>query len=437
MSFLDTSFLYFILIFFPAYYLISSIDVEKANIFVSLSSILFVAWYYPPFALIIFFQMAVIHYFYKESIRLPIAIIFLLLPLIIFKYSAFIFSIVGIDIKPLPLPLGISFYTFTAIAVLFEMSKSLEIRRKYSLNNSLKILAFWPHLASGPVLRPKNVWQGYVPFKNRDFVLAFILLIFGLFKKVVLADGAGAIVSRAIELGVANLSVVDIINMALAMSVQIYGDFSGYSDMALGFAILIGIKLPANFNFPYLADSLTEFWRRWHISLTSWFRDYVYITLGGSRKGKLKMYRNVLIVFVISGLWHGAAYNFIIWGALHGVVMVLEKATSFHLLPSIMKRIIVLPIIVLSWLIFFLSTDDLISLFDSELLTRENNPDAFGISVMFFIVLLIFEHVFRPYTVSDDGYPVKTLVGVVMAPLVLVACTLFWSEPLPFIYFDF
>lgn len=437
MSFLEPSFFYFILFFFPIYYLLSVASVERANVFVGVSSLLFVAWYYPPFSLIVVFQMIIIHALYKNSVSLSGAIALVLAPLLVFKYSAFFASMVGISIEQLPLPIGISFYTFTAIAVLVEMSRSREVRANYSVNSSLKILAFWPHLASGPVLRPKNVWRAFVPFRDRDFILAFVLIIFGLFKKVVIADGAGTIVARAMELGVANLSALDTLYMALAMSIQIYGDFSGYSDMAIGFAILVGVQLPANFNYPYLADSVTDFWRRWHISLTTWFRDYLYIPLGGSKKGAFRMYLNIMIVFLISGLWHGAAFNFILWGAFHGVLLVVEKLSGFSRVPRLLRRLIVLPIIVLSWLLFFVDIDGLNSIFSVATLSRENNPEALGVSVWFFVLLLAMEHVFKPYRVNDSGFPEATRIGMLGAPFAILATTILWSEPLPFIYFDF
>ena len=437
MSFLEPSFFYFVLLFFPIYFVLNAVNVEKASVFVALSSFLFVAWYYPPFSLIVLLQMAVMHGLYKEKIKLSTSIFLVLVPLFIFKYSAFFASIFGFTITQLPLPLGISFYTFTAIAVLFGIDRNQDIKSKYSLNNSLKILVFWPHLASGPVLRPKNMWRDNIPFAERDLILGFVLIIFGLYKKVVIGDGSGAIVARAMELGMANLSVLDVCYMALAMSVQIYGDFSGYSDMAIGFALIIGVQLPANFNYPYLADSVTDFWQRWHISLTSWFKDYLYIPLGGNRKGPVRAYINVLIVFIASGLWHGAALNFILWGALHGILLIFEKVVGFNRLPSGLRKMIVLPVIALSWMFFFLSAESLRTIFDFELFTRSHNPDALGVSVLLFVALLTLEHLLRPYRVDADGFPEKTLIGIVTAPMVIVATTMFWSEPLPFIYFDF
>jgi alginate O-acetyltransferase complex protein AlgI len=437
MSFLEPSFIYFIALFFVCYYALSVFYIKKVNLFVGLASFLFVAWYYPPFSIIVLFQMTIIHCLYQRMINLRAAIVLVLVPLFIFKYSAFFATMLGFTVTQLPLPIGISFYTFTAIAVMFEMERSQDIRDSYTVTGSLKILAFWPHLASGPVLRPKNMWRPYIPFRERDVILALVLIIFGLFKKVVIADGAGTAVARAMELGVANLSVLDTSYMALAMSIQIYGDFSGYSDMALGFALLVGVQLPANFNFPYLADSVTDFWKRWHISLTSWFRDYLYIPLGGNRKGSVRTYVNMFTVFLVSGLWHGAAINFVLWGALHGFLLVLEKYTGFNRLPSLIRRIIVLPIIIFSWLVFFIDTEGLLTIFDIEILARENNPEALGSGVLLFAFLLMIEHIFQPYRVNAEGFPERTRFGIIAAPFVLLLASMYWSEPLPFIYFDF
>lgn len=437
MSFLEPAFLLFLVIFVPLYLGISSISEGKANIFVAITSLLFLAWYFPPFSLIIVMQMAAIHALFKEKISLSWAIAFVLAPLFIFKYSAFLLSMVGVTITPLSLPLGISFYTFTAIAVLVEVHRDPTVKAKYSATNSLKILTFWPHLASGPVLRPTNMWRAYIRFRERDFVLAFILIAFGVFKKVVIADGAGAIVSRAMELGISNLSFTDTLYAMLSMSVEIYGDFSGYSDMALGFALLIGIRLPANFNYPYLADSLSDFWRRWHISLTSWFKTYLYIPMGGGRVAPLRSYFNVLIVFLVSGLWHGAAFNFIIWGALHGVLLAVERMTGFCALPSAVRRLIVIPVILISWLVFFLDTQQLSALLSLDIFSRQNNPNALGAGAWLFVLFLILDHLLQPYKVDSEGFPEKTRFGIVAAPVVIAATTILWSEPLPFIYFDF
>ena len=437
MSFLEPAFVYFLLLFFPVYFLLNATRPASADPFVALASFLFAAWYYPPFAAIIVLQMLVIHGAHARRLGLPLAVTLVLLPLLVFKYSAFIASGFGVALPPLPLPLGISFYSFTAVAVLVEMYRSHDVDAAYGPTSSLKILTFWPHLASGPILRPKHLWQPYVPTRDRDLKLALVLVIFGLFKKVVVADGAGTVAGRALELGTANLSLLDVAYAAVAMSIQIYGDFSGYSDMALGFAILIGVRLPANFNYPYLADSMRDFWRRWHISLTTWFRDYVYVPLGGSRRGPLRTYGHVLIVFLISGLWHGAAMNFLLWGLLHGVLLVIENVTSFRSLPSAVRRTVVLPVIVASWLVFFLDTESLLALLDPALLGRAANPDAFGPSVLLFAGLVLIEHLLPPYRVDHEGFPTVTRLGVLATPVVLVATTLFWSEPLPFIYFAF
>ena len=233
------------------------------------------------------------------------------------------------------------------------------------------------------------------------------------------------------------LSAGDVAYAAIAMTVQIYGDFSGYSDMALGFALLIGVRLPANFNFPYTAASISEFWRRWHISLSTWFRDYLYFPLGGNRAGEARTYLNWMIVFVTSGLWHGAAANFLLWGALHGTLLCVERATHFTKLPVGLRRCIVLPVIAASWLVFFLDMSDLSALASSEILTRPSHPNALGPSVLPFVFLVVIEHLCRPYEVDESGYPCPTPFGIWAAPFALMASSVLWSEPLPFIYFEF
>ncbi len=260
--------------------------------------------------------------------------------LVYFKYANFFihtfvdaFTLFGekIEVTTLNiiLPVGISFYTFQTLSYTIDIYRN----QLKSTNNALaffSFVAFFPQLVAGPIERASHLLpQFYKTYKfNYNQIKSGLLLIaFGLFKKMVIADRAAIIVNQVYN-NPTEYKGVEVIIATVLFAFQIYCDFSAYSDIAIGTARTMGFDLMKNFNSPYFSKSITEFWRRWHISLSTWFRDYVYIPLGGSRKGKYRTYANLFIVFLVSGLWHGAAINFVIWGALHGLIIVLEKATQ-------------------------------------------------------------------------------------------------------------
>jgi alginate O-acetyltransferase complex protein AlgI len=226
------------------------------------------------------------------------------------------------------LPLGISFYTFETISYVVDVYLRRTRAVRDPLDYALFIL-FFPHLVAGPIVRPRDFLPQLRRIKRFDWDRAHLgarLFLLGLFKKSIVADHLGqwvvdpvfgdpaAFGSSAVWLGV------------LAYAMQIYGDFSGYSDMGIGLAHLFGFKLPANFNYPYLSANVAEFWRRWHISLSSWLRDYLFIPLGGNRLGTWQTYRNLIVVMLLGGLWHGANWTFVAWGAYHGLLLALHRA---------------------------------------------------------------------------------------------------------------
>jgi len=221
------------------------------------------------------------------------------------------------------LPLGISFFTFQAISYVVDVYKHKIAPA--SLVECLLYIGFFPKLLAGPIERPTNL----IPQIQKPRVFEYDLavdgcrqILWGLFKKVVIADNCASFVNQ-IYSDYANQSGSTLLLAAILYSIQIYGDFSGYSDMAIGSAKLLGFRFRDNFLFPYFSRNMNEFWKRWHVSLNTWFVDYVYIPLGGSREGKWKTIRNILIVFLLSGLWHGADWSFVAWGAYHGLLLVL------------------------------------------------------------------------------------------------------------------
>lgn len=219
------------------------------------------------------------------------------------------------------LPVGISFYTFQALSYVIDV-KRRDLHPTKDVVAFMAFISFFPQLVAGPIERATNLLPQFLRNRKFDYsraVEGMRLILWGLFKKMVIADNAALVVNTVFadytSVGTANLWIG-----AFLFTIQIYCDFSGYSDIAVGVARLFGVSLMRNFKMPYFSRDINEFWKKWHISLTSWFRDYVYIPLGGNRKGKVKQIRNTLIVFLTSGLWHGANFTFIVWGAYHGLL---------------------------------------------------------------------------------------------------------------------
>ena len=227
------------------------------------------------------------------------------------------------------LPVGISFYTFQTLSYTIDVYRG-KIKPEKHLGIFAVDVSFFPPLVAGPIERASNLMPQF--FEKYDFNYERVtnglkLILWGFFKKIVVADGLAVFVDQVYG-STASFSGPALILATVFFSFQIYCDFSGYSDIAIGSAQVMGYKLMDNFKAPYSARSIAEFWQRWHISLYSWFKDYLYIPLGGNRSGKIKTYRNLMIIFIISGLWHGANWTYIIWGALHGFYLVVSKITE-------------------------------------------------------------------------------------------------------------
>ena len=252
-----------------------------------------------------------------------------------FKYFNFIVNSLndfGCDLQTINifLPIGISFFTFQTLSYSIDIYRG-NLKPEKSILNFAFFVTFFPQLVAGPIVRAKEFLpqlRQKLHLSNSGFGKAVFLIGNGLFKKAVISDYISSnFVDRIFEnpnlySGFENLLGV------YGYSLQIYCDFSGYSDLAIGIALLLGFNLPDNFNYPYKSSSITEFWRRWHISLSSWLKDYLYISLGGNRKGRVRTYINLMITMLLGGLWHGANWKFVFWGALHGLMLVIEKLTK-------------------------------------------------------------------------------------------------------------
>ena len=291
--------------------------------------------------------------------RLWLVLVVIFAPLVIVKYTHFVLAdvlqagVAAADYR-WALPLGISFITFTVTAYVVDV-----YRRRYAREKSLALMLgyvlFFPHLIAGPILRPNELMpQLKQERRARDarLLLGISLFTLGLVKKLIFADQISAAV-EPVYANVAGLTAWHYLVAIYGFSVQIYCDFSGYTDMAIGLAYLLRIRLPTNFLRPYGAASLTQFWRRWHITLSFWLRDYLYIPLGGNRRGKARQVINLLITMVLGGLWHGANWTFVIWGALHGAGLSLSHLLSRRLrLPRWLGVLLTFHFVTLAWVFF-------------------------------------------------------------------------------------
>lgn len=269
----------------------------------------------------------------SKKTLLIFGILFNILLLAYFKYTNFLLDnfngVFGANV-PLPhiiLPLGISFFTFTQIAFLVDAYK--EKIKEYDLLNYMLFVTYFPHLLAGPILHHSEMMPQFVSRWNwtvrwRNVTVGLLLFSIGLFKKVMIADTFASWANTGFDVAT-TLNLIEAWSTSLSYTLQLYFDFSGYTDMAIGISLMFNIRLPINFNSPYKAKDIQDFWRRWHITLSRFLRDYIYIPLGGNKVDRYHNYGNLFAVFLIGGLWHGASWMFIIWGALHGVAIVLHR----------------------------------------------------------------------------------------------------------------
>ena len=382
------------LVFFPLILLLYRILPRKIRwIMLLIASYYFYAGMQPDLIYLILFT-TVVSYFcarrlefastkFARRMYLIVAIVASLSVLLFYKYFNFMAGNVAAIMKhfgfgtydftlDLILPVGISFYTFQTLSYVIDVYKGT-IKSERHFGYYALYVSFFPQLVAGPIERPENLLPQLKkknPATGYDTALGLKIMAVGFFKKIVVADQ----ISRFVDAVYNNLTSqnTNLINgftvmlVTVLFAVQIYCDFSGYTDIAIGCARIMGIKLMQNFNNPYTAVTIKDFWRRWHISLTSWFTDYIYIPLGGSRRGKVRQYVNIFIVFLISGIWHGAAWTFILWGVVHGVYQIVgnitkkprdllwEKVGVSETNPILIwaRRIVTFILVCLAWMIF-------------------------------------------------------------------------------------
>ena len=456
-------------VFFAVYFLIHLITPRAARIFlIIVGSTIFYAWWKVEYVWLPFFLTAIAysgvlwiestHDLLRRKRRLTIAIVLLFAPLVFFKYTDFIYRdvigpILGFDTKILdvPLPLGVSFVTFTLTAYVVDVYRG-KFGASRSFTTTLGYVLFFPHLIAGPILRPVELipqLEHPRPVLAARFAAGITIFTIGLVKKVVFADQIALVVDAAYS-GAGMPSGPAALLAIYGFSMQIYCDFSGYTDMAIGLALLIGIRLPNNFLRPYAAASLVDFWRQWHITLSFWLRDYLYIPLGGNRAGRLRTYFNILVTMVLGGLWHGASWTFVLWGFLHGLGIsmvhlsrnLVGKGRALEL-PGWLGILITFHFVTILW-VFFRASDlrKAGQMLTAPFVGDWSNAASYFDSNLASLMLLAIFFTLHPY---DDHRRMRLAIRRVRPELVWPLVALLWILALTigqggsakFIYFDF
>ncbi len=372
MVFSSITFLFFFLPLFIAAYFLTPTTGAK-NVVTLVFSLIFYAWGEPWFVLVLLgsiaFNTGAALWIDRSKgrlrgIALAVVVTANLSLLATFKYAGFIVHNLdallsplglGVSVPEIPLPLGISFFTFHCLSYVIDV-----YRRRFRANtNPVEValyIALFPQLVAGPIVRYKTVAR---QLHRRRHTLGRAsagarIFIIGLAQKVLIADQVAPLADRVFDHTLLP-TMAEAWTGLLAYTVQIYFDFAGYSNMAIGLGLVLGFTLPRNFRLPYTSQSITEFWRRWHMSLSSWLRDYLYIPLGGSREGPLRTYRNLVTVFLLCGLWHGASWTFVLWGAWHGLFLVLERiglGQALSRLPTPLRWLYALLVVMGGWVLF-------------------------------------------------------------------------------------
>lgn len=476
MLFTSAEFLAFLPIVFALYWLLSH-RLKWQNLLIVVASYVFYGWWDWRFLLLIAFTSACsfafgllisqslnegkdrkARWFNALNIVINIAI------LALFKYHNFfveslisLFPRIGAEklLLNLILPVGISFYTFQALSYTIDVYRQ-KIEPTRDVVQFFAYVSFFPQLVAGPIERATQLLPQFGKQKQFDYAMAvdgMRQMLWGFFKKIVVADNCAVFVDN-IWGNYAGQSGSTLLMAAFLFSIQIYCDFSGYSDIAIGCAKLFGIKLMRNFNVPYFSRDIAEFWRRWHISLTTWFRDYIYIPLGGSRVSKAKVIRNTLVIFLVSGLWHGANWTFVAWGAYHAILflplIVLGKNRKYtnvvaedRALPNITELgqiVLTFILAMIGWVLFRSETigqawDFLCGMFNSTLFAKPSIPFK---TVLFVVIMLVVEWIQRK---KEHGFVMDGVKSAVLryacylAVLLVIFVYGVFNET--FIYFQF
>ncbi len=465
--------LVFLFVFLPLTLLLYfSVPRRLRNTILLIVSLIFYAWGEPIYIILMLFSTVTdfVHGLLVERYRnqpkkaklVVLSSITINLGLLVFfKYSTFLLTNINLlfhtnfYIPQMSLPIGISFYTFQTMSYTIDVFRQ-EAKAKKNMIDLGAYVTMFPQLIAGPIVRYQTIAnQLDHRVESEDlFAKGIWRFTIGLGKKVLLANNIGLLWNQIQLTEMSDLSIVMAWLGLVTFGFQIYFDFSGYSDMAIGLGYLFGFELLENFNYPYISQSITEFWRRWHISLGSWFRDYVYIPLGGNRKGKKRMYLNLFIVWMLTGLWHGASWNFVLWGLYFGILIIIEKAFLLFWLsraPRWMRHVYTIILLLIGWGLFaFEDFHQLINyftvLFGLRNATWVNQETLYYLSqnIILFVLLtiastpmirLIGQKLFN----SPYGSVIKAFIVPMICLLILIASTAYLvdSSYNPFLYFRF
>ena len=458
----------FIFIFLPLTLIIYFISKDKyKNNILLLVSLIFYSWGEPKYVFLILLSIIVNYYlaiFIDKSKKYSrlffiIALIFNIELLFIFKYLDFTILNINklfnmeIELFDLILPIGISFYTFQILSYIVDVYRK-KIKVQKNIFNLSMYISFFPQLIAGPIVRYETIEE---ELTNRThslekFASGLERFIIGFVKKIIIANNLALIADTIYNSNeLINSGTLIIILASLSYTFQIYYDFSGYSDMAIGLGRIFGFTFLENFNYPYIAKSITDFWRRWHISLSSWFRDYVYIPLGGNRVSKLKWIRNILIVWALTGLWHGASWNYIIWGLYYCFFLLVEKlflSKILDKLPILLRWIYMFIIVNIGWIIFRIENmSDLINILTELMIYKSTNIEEFisnnytlinNIPYVFIAIIFMFPIKEKMDFKYQDNQIYNIINKIIL--LVLFIVSIFYlinNSYNPFIYFRF
>lgn len=460
----------FLCVFFPmvfvVYYLIPSFRAK--NYLLIISSLLFYAYGEPVYVLMMI-GSSVMNYLYGRLLEtvqrrkwiLTLAVLTNFFALGFFKYADMLIEtwnhLTGFQVSLLQvrLPIGISFFTFQALSYVIDVYRG-QVKAQKNFGNMLLYISFFPQLIAGPIVKYHDIEQ---QISSRECNVEEIAsgmrrFIVGLSKKVLLSNVAAVAADAVFAADLAKVNVLSAWIGAVAYLFQIYFDFSGYSDMAIGLGHMFGFTFQENFNYPYISCNVQEFWRRWHISLSTWFKEYLYIPLGGNRKGTVRTYINKLIVFFCTGLWHGANWTFVVWGLYHGAFLLLEGVLPVKKLPKVLGHIYTFLVVCVGFVIFRADTlyqgGDLIGKmfmgwsFESEQMSfalRQMNPLFWLVMVICVIASTPVKHVFKTLSVCQGSGRNQILKcgSYVCSIVLLLLCMLSLSSGTynPFIYFRF
>jgi alginate O-acetyltransferase complex protein AlgI len=471
MLFSSTFFLiYFLPFFFTIYFLL---PIFFKNYFIVFASILFYAWGAPQFIFVllgtIIFNFCVAHLTIKlkedksKKLLLIFSVIINLSFLLYFKYANFFIENANVLLKNLgvqsltvlhvTLPIGISFFTFHQLSFIIDVYRGVKPPMKKISDYALYILLF-PQLIAGPIIRYNEI-SDQIEGRDKRFnvdevLLGFLRFSIGLAKKVLIANILGKEADRIFALPDTELDFILSWMGAITYTFQIYFDFSGYSDMAIGLAKMMGFTFPENFNHPYIAQSITDFWRRWHISLGRWMREYLYIPLGGNKVSGARLYFNLWVVFLISGLWHGAEWTFILWGAYHGFFLAIERLFLLKMtskIGTLFRVVFTFFIVLFGWVLFRAQNISQALNFIRKMLSFKINEFYFSthvISILVIAAILSFIPLFyktkQAETISRSVISLnRTVVNVLIIVLCMMLCMgeITSSDFNPFIYFRF